>query len=35
MKYNTDESIVTETFVTVLMKYNTDESIATETFATG
>jgi hypothetical protein len=35
MKYNTDERIVTETFVTGLMKYNTDESIVTETLVTG
>jgi hypothetical protein len=35
MKYNTDESIVTETLVTALIKYNTDESFVTETFVTG
>jgi hypothetical protein len=31
IKYNTDESLVTETLVTGLIKYNTDESLVSET----
>jgi hypothetical protein len=35
IKYNTDESLVTETLVKGLVKYNTDESLVTETLVTG
>jgi hypothetical protein len=31
IKYNTDESLVTDTLVTGLIKYNTDESLVSET----
>ena len=31
IKYNIDETLVTETLVTGLIKYNTDESLVTET----
>jgi hypothetical protein len=35
IKYNTVDSIVTETLVTGLIKCNTDESLVTETLVTG
>jgi hypothetical protein len=31
IKYNNDETLVTETLVTGLIKYNNDESLVTET----
>jgi hypothetical protein len=31
IKYNTDESLVTETLVAGFIKHNTDESLVTET----